>query len=121
MDTVCCLGLLLILIEQMKKYMGFGDNGEPVIEDCKLHVFSELPGRGLARDMSGVGLFEPVIISRNSFVYPMIASACEKEIKRRAEELGAYIHQMVFPAACASDMDKICLWFSTDITLHLQP
>lgn len=97
----------------MEKFKCYDENGNVVFEKCKVHLGYELLHKGLGKDLSSVGLDEPIIFNTPRDEADLIIwGYTQAEMERRAFELGAEIKCMQLPPKSLSDADKYQFWFT---------
>ena len=96
----------------MVKFQGFDENGQVVVSEQKTHQYSDLPMKGLGKDMSSVGLNEPVTIPQSATIDSVIWGYTMAEIERRCNELSAKASWRELPPQSPSDGVRFEMWFS---------
>lgn len=99
----------------MIKFGGFDKDGNITHIECVAHHYSDLPMKGLGKNMESVEIDEPVIIPYSAAYDSVIWGYTEAEIKRRAYELKAEIKWTDLPPQTSSEERKIQMWFSNDM------
>lgn len=89
--------------------------GQVLHTTCVTHHYSDLPLKGFAKSMEGVGVNEPVIIPQSAVLEDVIWRFTKAEIKRRARELKAEVKWMELPPKNAFDERKVQMWFSNSV------
>lgn len=99
--------------KKMEELKGFDSNGCAILKKRPTHNISDLPMKGFAKNMDGVGVNEPVIIPA-SFMSPAddtIRRFTLAEIGHRAAQLEAEVMWMELPTKI-DEQRKFQIWFS---------
>lgn len=96
----------------MVKFEGFDENSKALHTTCITHYYSDLPMKGLGKNMENIGIGEPLYIPQSAAFDSIIWRYTEAEIERRAYELNAEVKWMELPLQNIADECKYLMWFS---------